>query len=136
VRDGQVLTFTAPASNTAACRRLLDTLAAANPAGNLYVVTDNLASHKSPPIQEWLEAHPRVHHVFIPKGACWPNLQEARWRLFRREALAGQSFADHTAIDYATQVATRQLNRRAKPWIWGRPAPPPRARRCCFVYRL
>jgi hypothetical protein len=136
VRDGHAVTFTAPSRNTAAYRQLLEALATANPVGDLYVISDNLASHKSPPIQEWLSTHPRVQQVFIPKGASWLNLQEAWWRLFRREAFAGQSFADHTELDYATQVATRQLNRRAKPWVWGRPAPPPRAHRRCFVYRL
>lgn len=35
------------------------------------------------------EQHLRVQQVFIPVGACWLNLQEAWWRLFRREALAG-----------------------------------------------
>jgi hypothetical protein len=136
VRDGQAVTFTAPSRNTAGYRQLLDALATANPTGALYGITDNLASHKSPPIQEWLAAHPRVHPIFIPKGASWLNLQEAWWRLFRREAFAGQSFADHTEIDYATQVATRQLNRRAKPWVWGRPQPPRRQLRRRFVYYL
>jgi DDE superfamily endonuclease len=136
VRDGRALAFTAPSRNTAGYRRLLEALDQTNPAGELYVISDNLSSHKSPPIQEWLDAHPRVHPVFIPKGASWLNLQEAWWRLFRHEALAGQSFADHIEIDYATQVATRQLNRRAKPWVWGRPAPPPRHRRRRFIYCL
>ena len=136
VRDGQALTFTAPARNTAGYQQLLVALDEANPLGDLYVISDNLSSHKSPPIQEWLSAHPRVHPVYIPKGASWLNLQEAWWRLLRREAFAGQTFADATEIDSATRIATEQLNRRAKPWIWGRPKPPGRHRRRCFVYRL
>jgi hypothetical protein len=136
VRDGQALTFTAPARNTVGYRQLLGALDVANPLGDLYVISDNLSSHKSPPIREWLSAHPRVHAVYIPKGASWLNLQEPWWRLLRREAFAGQTFADAAEIDYATHVATAQLNRRAKPWIWGRPAPPHRHRRRCFVYRL
>jgi hypothetical protein len=136
VRDGQALTFTAPARNTAGYRQLLDRLDRANSDGELYVISDNLSSHKSPPIQEWLAAHPRVHPVPTPVGACWLNLQEAWWRLLRREAFAGQTFADATEIDYATRVATEQLNRRARPWVWGRPEPPGRHRRHCFVYRL
>ncbi len=55
----------------------------------------------------------------IPTGACWLNLQEGWWRLFRREAFAGQDFADATEIDQATRVATQHPNARAKPWIWG-----------------
>src|SRR5947208_10013496 len=34
----------------------------------------------------------------IPKGACWLNLQEGWWRIFRRQALAGQDFADPDEI--------------------------------------
>jgi hypothetical protein len=41
--------------------------------------------------------------------------QAGWWRLFRRMAFAGQSFADATEIDLATRVATDQLNARAKP---------------------
>ncbi|MFD5516982.1 hypothetical protein [Streptomyces sp. NPDC127066] len=36
----------------------------------------------------------RVHHAFIPVGACRLNLQEGWWRTFRKAALAGRSFAD------------------------------------------
>ncbi len=108
----------------------------ANPASDLYLIIDNLSSHKSPPIREWLEKHPRVKQVFIPVGACWLNLQEAWWRLFRREALAGQSFADAEDIVLATRVATKQLNLRLKPWVWGRLQKPRRHRRRSFVYRL
>ena len=80
--------------------------------------------------------HPRIRQVFIPKGAFWLNPQEGWWRLFRRAALAGQSFANARELEHATRVATRQLNRRAGPWVWGRPPPPARHRRRTFVYRL
>jgi hypothetical protein len=80
------------------------------PEGDLSLITDHRSSHKSPPIQQWQEAHPRVHQVFLPTGACWLNLQEGWWRLFRREALAGQDFADAKEIDQATRVSTAHLN--------------------------
>jgi hypothetical protein len=60
-----------------------------------------------------------------PSRSRWLNLQEGRWRIFRKTALAGRSFADPDEICYATQVATAQLNARARPWIWGRPPPKP-----------
>jgi hypothetical protein len=136
VRDGRAITLTAAARNTDGYLQLLDAIARANPMGDLYLIGDNLSSHKSPPIVAWLEGHARVHQVFIPVGACWPNLQEAWWRLFRREAVAGQSFVDADEIDRATRVATVQLNRRAKPWVRNRPPKPPRYRRRAFVYSL
>jgi hypothetical protein len=55
-----------------------------------------LASHNSKDTRAWLEGHPRIQHAFIPKGACWLNLQESWWRIFRKTALAGQFFAGPT----------------------------------------
>ena len=136
VRDGHVLTQTAPARNTSGYLALLHTLDQAFPHGELYLITDNLSSHSSGPIRDWLAAHPRIQHAFIPVGAAWLNLIEGWWRLFRRKAFAGASLADADDIAYATRIATTQLNRHATPWIWGRPPPPQRHLRRCFVYRL
>jgi hypothetical protein len=76
--DGQALTFTAPSRNTAGFRKLLDAIDTAYPTGDLYLINDNLSSHSSGPIREWLAAHPRVHQTPVPTGACWLNLIEAR----------------------------------------------------------
>lgn len=128
--------MTAHSRTTAGYLRLVGAIAVANPAGELYLVSDTLSSHKSGPVQAWLEAHPRVHQVFIPVGACWLTLQEGWWRLVRREALAGQSFVDDAEIEEAVRVGTAQLNRRAKPWVWGRPPKVHRHLRRSFVYRI
>jgi hypothetical protein len=136
IRDGHEVTLTARSRNTVGYVRLLDAVEQANPMGDLYLITDNLSSHKSPPVQEWLSAHPRAHQVFIPTGACWLNLQEGWWRLFRREALAGQTCADAEEIDQVTLLATQKLNYRAQPWIWGRPPRPHRHLRRRLVYSL
>jgi hypothetical protein len=136
VRDGQAVTMCAPSRNSAAYQEFLQLAEHANPEGVLYVVTDNLSSHDSKSTRAWLEGHPRIRHAFIPKGACWLNLQEGWWRIFRKTALAGQAFADPDEIAHATQVATAQLNARARPWIWGRPQPKSRSYRRRFVYLL
>ena len=92
----------------------------ANPEGTIYVITGNLSSHDSKSTRAWLEDHPRIPNAFVPKGACWLNMQEGWWRIFRRQALVGRSFADPDEIAHATRVATAQLNARARPWIWAR----------------
>lgn len=136
VRNGHVLTQTASARNTMGYLELLNALDQAYPHGDLSLVADNLSSHSSGPIREWLIAHPRIQHAFIPVGAAWLNLIEGWWRLFRRKAFAGQSLANDRDIAYVTQVATAHLNHHAKPWIWGRPPPPQRYLRRCFIYHL
>jgi transposase len=92
-------------------------IAKANPRGRIRVVTDNLTAHTSGKVRQWLARHRRIQQVFIPKGACWLNMAEGWWRLLRRQAFAGQTFADTDEIAYAVQVATAQLNAHAKPWI-------------------
>ena len=124
---------------TASCRtsvtyqRFLKVVEDAHPAGDIWVVTDNLSSHTSFSTREWLQDHPRIRHAFIPVGAGRLNLQEGWWRIVRKTARAGRSCAE---IDRATAPATAQLGTRATPWIWGRPAPPTRTRRRRFVYCL
>jgi hypothetical protein len=115
---------------------LLQAIDAAHPAGDLYLIADHLSSHTSAPIRDWLEAHPRLHHAFIPVGAAWLNLIEGWWRLLRRDASAGQSFANHHDIAYATRLATARLNHRAGPWMWGRPPKQHRQLHRRFVYAL
>ncbi len=136
VEDGKSLTFISRSRNSKGYIKLLQKIERAIPKGLIYLVADNLTTHKSALVQEWLEDHPRMEHAFIPKGAAWLNLIEAWWRLFRRQALAGQDFADGHEIGQATRVATRQLNRKSSPWVWGRELRPTRHRRRTFVYRL
>lgn len=91
VRDGHAVTLTAPSRNSVYYQRFLELVEQANPVGDIYMITDNLSSHNSVSTREWLHDHPRIKHAFIPVGACWLNLQEPRWRIFRREALAAAS---------------------------------------------
>ena len=66
-------------------KKLLKKIERAIPKGIIHVIADNLKTHKSVMVREWLEEHPRIEHSFIPKGAAWLNLIEAWWRLFRRQ---------------------------------------------------
>ena len=39
----------------------------------IHVVLDNLSTHTTPDVQQWLAAHPHVHFHFTPKGSSWMN---------------------------------------------------------------
>ncbi len=136
IRDGIEVTLTAASRNSANYQRFLHLVEQANPTGDIWVITDNLSSHDSRSTREWLLDHPRIHQAFIPVKACWLNLAEGWWRIFRKTALAGQTFADADEIAAAVTLATAQLNRRAKPWVWGRPRRPHRTLRRKLVYLL
>jgi hypothetical protein len=136
VAGGQALTLCASSRNSACCQDFLRLEEQASPEGVIYVITDHLSGRDSKSTRAWPEDHPRIRHAFIPKRACWLNLQEAWWRIFRRQALAGQDFADPGEIACATRVATAQLTDRARPWVWGRPQPRHRSYRRRFIYIL
>ena len=49
------------------------------PAGlEVHLVCDNLATHKTAVIQDWLARHPCFHLHFTPTGSSWIN-QVERW---------------------------------------------------------
>jgi hypothetical protein len=123
VADGQAVTMCAPSRNSTCYQDFLQLEEQANPDGTIWVITGNLSSHDSKSTRAWLEDHPRIRHAFIPKRACWLNMQEGWWRIFRRHALAGQDFADPDEIARATQVATAQLNAAPGPGSGDDPSP-------------
>src|SRR5262252_4142293 len=45
---------------------------------DVHLVCDNLATHKTPAIREWLDRHPRFKLHFTPTGSSWIN-QVERW---------------------------------------------------------
>jgi hypothetical protein len=68
VGDGHEVTMTAPSRTSVGDQRLLAAVEAANPAGTIMVITDNLSSHTSYSTRTWLAGHPRIQHAFIPRG--------------------------------------------------------------------
>ncbi len=76
MRDGKEVTRCAASRNSTNYISLLAAIEADNPTGDIFIITDNLSSHNSAQTRSWMVEHPRLHHVFIPKGAFWLNLQE------------------------------------------------------------
>jgi transposase len=57
-----------------------DVLAGQHPVGELQVhaILNNLSTHKTPQVQQWLLRHQRFHFHFTPTYGSWMNLVE-RW---------------------------------------------------------
>ncbi len=112
VRDGKEVTRCAASRNSKGYIALLADIEADNPTGDIFIITDNLSSHNSLETRTWLVDHPRIHHVFIPTGACWLN---------RARRAGGDSSAAMRSPGKA-----RPLPRRLRK----RPASPPRNSTC------
>jgi hypothetical protein len=114
----------------------LTDIEADNATGDIFIITDNRSLHNSAGTCVWLAENPVFTTSSFPKEQAWLNLQKGWWRLLRRDALAGQSFANPNEIEQATRVATAQLTRQANPWLWGRAPKDHRHYRRLFSYRL
>jgi hypothetical protein len=66
--DGRELTMAARSRNSDNYCPFLTQIEQAHPTGTLFIITDNLSSHTSLKTRTWLADHPRIEHVFIPKG--------------------------------------------------------------------
>jgi transposase len=51
---------------------------------DVHLVCDNLATHKTPAIRDWLARHPRFHLHFTPTGSSWMNQVRTLVRLPHR----------------------------------------------------
>jgi hypothetical protein len=60
--------MTAPSRNSIGYQRLLAAVEAANPAGTIMVITDNLSSHASVSTRDWLVGHPPHPAHLHPQG--------------------------------------------------------------------
>jgi transposase len=52
----------------------------------VHLVCDNLATHKTPAVNDWLAKHRRFHMHFTPTGSSWIN-QVERWFGFLTDQL-------------------------------------------------
>jgi hypothetical protein len=62
--DGKSLTLTSRSRNSKSYLRLLQKIERAIPKGLIYLIADNLKTHKSAMVREWLQKHPRIEHAF------------------------------------------------------------------------
>jgi transposase len=79
VASGKVISQLTARHRAVEFKRFLAQVDRAVPAGlDLHVICDNSSTHKTPAIQRWLLAHPRLHLHFTPTYSSWLNLVE-RW---------------------------------------------------------
>ena len=79
IADGTVISELHRQHRAVEFRKFLVAIDKAVPAElDVHLVCDNLATHKTPAIRDWLARHPRFHLHFTPTGSSWIN-QVERW---------------------------------------------------------
>jgi len=93
-------------------------LARTYPKGEVHVILDNVATHKTAAVQAWLARHQRFHFHFTPTSASWLNQVETWFGILSRQAIRRGSFESVRALVAAIERFTREWNAHASPFVW------------------
>ncbi len=104
-------------------KKFLDHLDANLPAaGEVHIVLDNYATHKTPVIRRWFARRPRYHLHFTPTHASWLNLIERWFGLLTQRQIRRGSHASVWQLKTAIQEFLAASNEHPKPFVWTKSA--------------
>jgi transposase len=123
VLDGVVLGECRPRRDSKAFLSFLDRIERATPVGQaIHVILDNLSTHKSPPVQRWLQRHRRVHFHFIPTSSSWLNLVERWFAEITRDRIRRGTFDSVPALVAAIEEYLARYNQAPRRFVWTKSA--------------
>ncbi|QSE86081.1 IS630 family transposase [Rhodococcus koreensis] len=89
---------------------------------DVHLVCDNLATHKTPAVGDWLAKHPRFHVHFTPTGPSWIN-QVVRWFAFLTDQLLRRGVHKSVAaLEKDVRNWIKTWNDDPKPFVWHKTA--------------
>ena len=119
VHHGQGSGMTSNTRNRWDFLAFLEQLEGEIPVGQRVIaVLDNLSTHKTKEVKDWLVEHPRWQLIFTPKHASWLNQVEIFFSILTRRVLKHGAFAGPE--DLATQMLAfvEHYNLTAQPFAW------------------
>lgn len=84
----------------------------------IHVIADNLSAHKSMPVKEFLEAHPKVHLRFTPTYSSWINQVELWFGKIERDVIARGVFTAVSDLKKKLMRYIRQSNKSPRTVKW------------------
>ena len=89
---------------------------------DVHLVCDNLATHKTPAIRDWLARHPRFHVHFTPTGSSWIN-QVERWFGFLTDQMIRRGVHKSVqALEKDVRAWIETWNENPRPFMWTKTA--------------
>ena len=89
---------------------------------DIHIVLDNYATHKTPDVLAWLEAHPRFKLHFTPTSASWLNLVERFFAEITTRRIRRGSYSSVGDLEGAIYDYLLQHNTKPKPFVWSKTA--------------
>ena len=123
VRAGTVIGACKGRHRAVEFRAFLDQVEAAVPADlEVHLVLDNLKTHKTRLIHDWLAKRPRWRLHFTPTSASWLNLVECWFALLSRRRLERGAFTSVGDLEAAIHAYIADTNADPKPFAWTKTA--------------
>src|SRR6266542_3417425 len=89
---------------------------------DVHLVCDNLATHKTPAIRDWLARHPRFELHFTPTGSSWIN-QVERWFGFLTDQMIRRGVHKSVqALERDVHAWIENWNENPRPFAWTKTA--------------
>ena len=88
----------------------------------VHLIADNYATHKSPTVTRWLEAHPRFHMHFTPTYSSWINQVERFFAYVTSDLLQRSDHRSVQALENDIRKWVKAWNTDPRPFIWTKPA--------------
>jgi transposase len=123
VASGKVISQLTARHRAVEFKRFLAQLDRAVPAElELHVICDNSSTHKTPAIQRWLLAHPRVQLHFTPTYSSWLNLVERWFAELTTKWLRRGTHRSVTELTESIQAWVDTWNEHQRPFVWTKTA--------------
>jgi transposase len=122
-RTGSVIGQCRPRHRAQEFRSFLDEIDRSVPPDlEVRLVLDNLRTHKTGIVQDWLAKRPRYHLHFTPTSASWLNLVEGWFALLTLRQIRRGVFPTLEALETAIRRHIEATNADPRPFVWTKSA--------------
>jgi transposase len=123
IAGGTVISSLSGRHRAAEFREFLARIDETVPAGlEVHMVCDNLATHKTPLIREWLARHPRFRLHFTPTGSSWINQVERWFGYLTAQKIRRGVHKSVQALETDIRAWIENWNRNPRPFAWTKTA--------------
>jgi transposase len=85
---------------------------------DIHVVLDNLSTHTTPEVRQWLAENPHVRFHFTPVGSSWLNMIETWFGIITRQAIRRGTFTSVKVLIKQIREYISHWNVDAEPFVW------------------
>ena len=119
VHSGQVTSMASKTRNRFDFLAFLECLEAEVPARKRVIaILDDLSTHKTAEVRDWLAAHKRWRFVFTPTHASWLNQVEIFFSILARRLLRHGAFTSEENLALQMLTFVEHYNLTATPFAW------------------